>query len=551
MIKTQIEDLVKKALNISHQVKFESPENESFGDYSTNVALVMAKEAKLSPRDLAQKYLEILKKDKELSKILKKVEIAGPGFINFWVKDEVLTKELEVIKKAKQDYGKNDLLKNKKIMFEYGQPNTHKLPHIGHLFSYIYGEATTRILEASGATLYRVNYQGDVGLHVAKCLWAYIKNNPEVPTKLEEKVELLQKMYQEGSAAYEESESAQRDIQEINKKIYSKDPSIAKLWEETRSWSVEYYKQFEGRLGVSYDRYYFESQVYDGGMQIVRENLGKVFKESQGAIIFEGSKYGLHDRVFITQYGTPTYEAKDLYLEDLKYQEWPFDSLVITTANEQNEYFRVVYKALEIVNSKLVGKLKHIGFGMVNLKSGKMSSRTGQIISAVDLVDTVVSRVKQLGSNEKNAEEVGLGAVKYSFLKNNPLQNTAFSIEESIADEGNSGPYLQYTVARINSVLKQDPSSKGTGNKANDLEMAILRSLIKYEETVREAAANYLPNILCNYIYDLAQKFNAFYNKHKIIGSDNETFRLLITEATGQVLKNGLNLLGIEAPERM
>lgn len=529
------------------------PENQTFGDFSTNVAMVQAKEKAVNPRALAEEIKLKLEQDKNLSEYIEYIEIAGPGFINFYLKDEALTNELKKVIKQKEEYGRNDTLKNKKIMFEYGQPNTHKLPHIGHLFSYIYGEATTRLLEASGATIYRANYQGDVGLHVAKCLWAFKKANPKVPEELQDKVELLQKMYQEGSAAYEKDEQAQKDIQAINKMIYQKDPSIVDLWTETRGWSVEYYKKFEERLGTNYDRYYYESQVYHEGLKIVEENMGKVFVKSEGAIIFEGSKYGLHDRVFVTKYQTPTYEAKDLYLENLKFKEWPFDLLVITTANEQNEYFKVVYKALQVVNKKLEGRLKHIGFGMVNLKSGKMSSRTGQIISAVDLVDTVVDRVKQLSTNANNHEEVGMGAIKYSFLKNNPLQNISFSIEESIADEGNSGPYLQYTVARTNSVISKVKlkNVKVDYSKINKEEKLLLRTITMYGEAVEIAAQTYAPNLLCNYLYDLAQKFNGYYAIHKIIDTDNEAFRVELTAAVNQILKNGLKLLGISAPERM
>lgn len=527
------------------------PENQKFGDYSTNVAMIKAKNDGEDPRIVADSIKDLLTNDKELSEYVERIEVAGPGFINFYIKQSVLLDELSIINKEGEGYGKSDVFKGLRIMFEYGQPNTHKLPHIGHLFSYIYGEATTRLLEASGATVYRANYQGDVGLHVAKCLWALKRSEDKFPDTLQDKVELLQKKYQEGSAAYEESEEAKEEIQQLNKKIYQKDSDIFDLWTETRAWSVEYYKKFEERLGVKYDRYYYESQVYDEGTKLVKNNLDKVFVKSEGAIIFQGSKYGLHDRVFVTKYDTPTYEAKDLYLENLKFKEWPFDTLVITTANEQNEYFKVVYKALEIVNKDLVGRLKHIGFGMVNLKSGKMSSRTGQIISAIDLVDTVVDRVKHLGSNENTSEEVGLGAIKYSFLKNNPLQNISFSIEESIADEGNSGPYLQYTVARTNSVINKASSSKGATKDINSEELSLLRTLSAYPYAVEAAAKSYAPNLLCNYLYDLAQKFNSFYAVHQIVGSDNEGFRKNLTKGVNIVLKNGLALLGVETPDRM
>ena len=441
-------------------------------------------------------------------------------------------------------------------MFEYGDANTHKLPHIGHLFSYIYGEAMIRIMEAAGWEVYRASYQGDIGPHVAKCLWAFEKNKPQVPESLADKAQLLQKMYQEGSKAYDENEKVKEEVNKINKLVYEGSNKYYDLWKQTRQWSIDYYKQFEKRLGINYDRYYFESEVHEKGREIVEANVGKIFKKSEGAIIFEGSKYDLHDRVFVTSAGTPMYEAKDMYLQELKFSQWPADLLIISTAHEQNEYFKVIFKALEMLHPKYTGKLKHIGFGMVNLKSGKMSSRTGNIIGGIELVDIVVERVKKFNQDKKTAEAVGIGAVKYSFLKNNPLQDTKFDLEESIAAEGNSGPYIQYTYARTQSVLHKagkQTSGKTENQKPNSEELAVLRTLPKFPEIVAAAAENYAPNLVCNYLYDLASKFNTFYNKHRIIhsGSVSSNFRLALTAATGQVLANGLKLLGIQAPEKM
>ena len=527
------------------------------------------------------------------------------GFINIWIKNEWLVKEAERVLIKREKYGQNRSLTDKRIMLEFGQPNTHKLPHIGHLFSYILGESLARTLLANGATIFRANYQGDIGLHVAKCLWSIRKTQNHPPAgeagnanlkTLTQKVIFLQKAYQEGSRAYEEDEEAKQEILEINKSLYNKsDQKLVRLWQDTRSWSVEFYKEFEKQLGVSYDRYFFEPEVYEKGIEIVKKALGKVFVKSQGAIIFEGSKYGLHDRVFITKRGTPTYEAKDMALQEVKYEEWPFDLMVITTAKEQSEYFKVVFKALETLDEKFRGKFKHIGFGMVSLKSGKMSSRTGEIISASQLVKLVKIKARDLalekGIEEKEGEffistkrehifnqrereevteRVALGAVKYSFLKSNPLQDKVFDIEESVALEGNSGPYLQYTHARAKSVLARANFQFSIINfqsifnnqfSINDEERAILRYLYRFPEVVLQAGQEYAPNVICNFLYELAQRFNVFYNKHRILANGKKTishkllatsqFRLLLTAAVGQILQNGLTLLGIPTPEKM
>jgi arginyl-tRNA synthetase len=274
----------------------------------------------------------------------------------------------------------------------------------------------------------------------------------------------------------------------------------------------------------------------------------------------------LHDRVFITKRGTPTYEAKDMALQPIKYKEWPFDNMVITTAHEQNEYFAVVFKALEELDKNFKGKLNHLGFGMVNLKSGKMSSREGNIITGIGLIEQGIEAVRKIIDDKENlsekekveiSEKVGIAAIKYSLLKGNPLQDTTFDFEESISFEGNSGPYLQYTYARAQSILREASSDQQSAisdqQRFNKEEMALLRTFYKFPEVVSDAAKNLAPNLICSYLFDLAQKFNLFYKKHQVLKakSDEQETRLALTAATAQVLKNGLYLLGIEVLEKM
>jgi len=564
MVKEGIITALKQIVG-EKDIHLEIPQKDEFGDYSTNIAMVAFEGSRSkNPHEYAESIIDQLKTNTKLSAVVKKMEVASPGFINFWLSKDALIDNLIEIDSQKENYGKSKLGK-KKIIFEFGQPNTHKLPHIGHLFSYVYGNSTSRILEAAGFEIKRANYQGDIGLHVAKCLWAYQKKNPVAPEGLEAKVKLLQECYQEGSQAYENDEKAKSEIDTVNRAIYSEDSKISPLWLETRSWSVRYYKEFEARLGITFDRSYFESEVYKEALEIVKKNSPGVFHESQGAIIFPGSEYGLHDRVFINGAGGPTYEAKDLALAKIKMKECPADKLIVTTASEQNEYFKVLIKALETIDPSFKGRFIHIGFGMVDLKEGKMSSRTGEFIGAIELVNVVVGEIKEIlktrkdisdEEKEKIAEVVGIGAVKYSFLKNNPLQNMKFDIKESISTEGNSGPYLQYTHARCQSVLakagKSKTFKKGTKNIETDPEeLSLLRSLIYFPEILGKAARDYTPNTICEYLHDLAQKYNAFYNKDKIIASENEEFRLQITKACAQILANGFDLLGIGAPEKM
>ncbi len=571
----QIQKSIQKVLNDlglkkkRSEIHLERPQDETHGDWATNVAMTLSKELKKSPREIAEDIKVGLEEQKDLMKTVEKIEIAGPGFINFTFSKDYY---LENLQKINDTYGHKTLDNPQKIIVEYGQPNTHKLPHIGHLFSYIVGNSFARILNSQGHEIKEANYQGDVGPHVAKCLYAWIKKGRPRPDNLKERVQLLQKCYQEGSAAYEESEDAKREIQEINKKIYDKNSDIQEDWQETRQWSLDFYRQFEKELGVNQEYFYLESQTWKSGQEIVKENIGKVFKESEGAIVFPGEDYGLHTRVFITQKGTPTYEAKDVGLVFKKFEDWNFDKTVITTASEQNAYFDVITEAIEQINPEFEGKIKHVGFGMISLKSGKMSSRKGKILSAPQLVEVVKEKLEEiiaergeLSDEEKSqvVERVALGAIKYAFLKGNIMQNKSFDLEESISFEGNSGPYLQYTYARIQSVLSNAPKSQ---RKLEGIDQSILTSLDseeelnlikwleRFPETVSLAAEELSPHYISTYLFELAQRFNIFYKQHSINSADSEeliTARQFLARQTAQVLKNALNLLGIEVVDKM
>jgi arginyl-tRNA synthetase len=497
------------------------------------------------------------------------VAVAAPGFINISLHQEHLWQEVKAAITRGDDYGVVDT-SGKNIMLEYGCPNTHKMPHIGHLFSYCYGESMVRIREAIGDNVFRENYQGDVGLHVAKCLWAYMKKNAagqldvSVMT-LAEKVQLLQVCYQEGSLAYDDDPAAKVEIDTINTQIYKHDAAIESIWQETRQWSIDYYDQFEQRIGVSQNQHYYESQTSQAGEKIVRENIGTVFEEDAGAVIFRGEAHDVHTRVFINGKGNPTYEAKDLGLISLKLSEdFVFDEAVYTTGNEQNDYFKVMFKTFNLIFPQTVNKLRHIGFGMLNLTTGKMSSRTGNVVTAIDLVEMVKERVRTYikenreydeAETENIAETVAIGAIKYSFLKSAATKNVSFDLESSIAFDGNSGPYLQYTYARCQSVLKKAAVMVGeiVPTDLSSEEQSILRWIYQFPEAIQEAANQYSPHVMANYIFELAQRYSVFYNNNQIITEDAAVTnsRLALTSAVAQVLKNGLYLMGIEVAEKI
>lgn len=529
--------------------------NPDFGDYTANIALTKAKEEGKTPRDLAGEMVIGLKNNKQLEKWVEKIDIAGPGFINFWLKTDVLISNLIRIDKEKEKYGTSNSLKGKKIMFEFAHPNTHKAFHIGHLRNIITGESLSRLHEAVGVKVIRANYQGDIGLHIAKALYGIEISGFDDPKGVKERAEYLGKVYAKGATVFEESDDAKERVGEINKKIYDKsDSEINKLYDETRKWSLDYFDSIYKRVHTKFDRLYFESECAESGKNIALDALKrKILEESEGAIIFPGSKYGLHDRVFISAKGVPTYEAKDFGLVKKQIAEFDPDKIIHVLGPEQLGYTSVIFKAQELTLPETKGKQLHLPYGWVKLKEGKMSSRTGNVVLGEKILDDAKTAIQEeYKTEEKIAEQIAVAAVKYSFLKTNLNQDIAFDLKESISLEGNSGPYLQYTVARCNSVLSKAPSSSQSMPEVMTYqELAVLRLLMRFGEVVEASAVGYSPNTLCNYLYDLAQKYNAFYNADKIIGSSNEDFRLALTAGTSHVLKNGLKLLGIQAPERM
>lgn len=532
-------------------VKFEHPEREEWGDLA-----VFAK-----PGPETEKLIKKLEK----LEFTESVTRVG-GFINIKLKlgylIDCMTKAVEVEKG----------LSGKKIVVEFAHPNTHKELHIGHMRTLITGEAVARILKESGAEVFRANYQGDIGPHVAKSIWGTLKIIGEQKKTLDDwenesliaRAHLLGEGYVRGNEEYEEN---REEIDALNMSLYKKDPKWMPVYEQTRKWSLDYYDEFYQRFGTHFDRLYFESNVAEQGKKNVLKNLGKVFEKSEGAIIFDGEKYGLHKRVFITAAGTPTYEGKDMELAFAQYRDFAYDKIIHVVANEQTEYFKVIIKALEMIDANMVGRQYHLSMGMVNLVGGKISSRKGEVITVDGLINEVkeTARLLMKDYDERIVEAVALGAIKYSVLKTQTALNVAFDLKQSVSMNGNSGPYLQYTHARICSVLAKNNSPlsfpslnlrEGVGGELNSEELAVLRWIYRFPEVVGEAAEKYAPNLICNFLYELAQRYNSFYNKHSILEPESgrveeREFRLAMTAAVGEVLKKGLNLLGIDTPERM
>jgi len=571
-MESEIKKLIKDALkNLDIEVSeivLEHPEDLKNGDYSTNVALAIAKSIEANPKELAEKIsVEISRLN--VDKYIEKVEVAGPGFINFYLARKFFAGSIEKIVNQAGDFGKNDLWVGKKVMIEYTQPNPFKPFHIGHLMSNAIGESISRLIEFSGAEVARANYQGDIGLHIAKAIYGLLQNE-----KLQEKIgshnlqaSNIGRAYVFGAGEYENNEEAKKEIDEINKKIYARDDEkINKIYEWGFDVTMEAFEDIYRMLGTKFDFYFLESVMAPIGEEIVRANVGKVFEESDGAIILKAEKYDpkLHTRVFITSQGLPTYETKELGLTEEKFKTDPnMDLSVVVTASEQADYMKVVAKAISLIHPEFENKMKHVTHGMMRLASGKMGSRKGNVITGESLLndarDAILEKMTDRDfsneEREKIATDVGVSAIKYSILKQAMGGDIIYDFEKSISMEGDSGPYLQYSYARANSILEkaQKENILPDPHAFPDEIFEVEKLLYKFPEVVSRSVSEYEPHYIANYLIEVARSFNSFYGNMIIVDKTDKTsaYKIALTYAFSFVLKNGLHLLGIEAPKKM
>lgn len=562
-----MEDVLKTAVNDTlntlglEQVNFSfaHPENLAYGDYACNVAMVLAPKAGKSPREIAELLKGAL--DGQIEYV-EKIEVAGPGFLNFYLARDFFVQETMRIEKLGDMWGHNESMEGKTVIVEYTDPNPFKEFHIGHMFTNSVGESIARLFMMGGANTKRVNYQGDVGLHVAYALYGMTQLG--ITADQDFTAQDLGKAYALGATAYKEQESSHEVIRGINKKVYDRtDMEVNALYDKGRSVSLSYFESLYEMLGTKFDAYFFESEVAPFGKELVLAHPS-VFTESDGAKVFEGEAYGLHTRVFLNSEGLPTYEAKELALAKMKENTLgAYDLSIISTSNEITEYFKVLKKAMSFVYPDLAEKTEHIGHGTVRLTTGKMSSRTGDVIPALAFInevkDLVQTKMKEGGADvevDPNlAQDIAIGAIKYATLKSNILQDSTFDKEQALSFEGNSGPYLQYTHARICSAVRKASSvgvESGTA-LVPQTPYALERILYRFPDVVENALIQREPHQVVQYLTLLAGVFNSFYAVEKIADAEDQyaPYKVALSKAVAQTLKNGLWVLGIKAPEKM
>ena len=525
MIKTQLEEILG--------YEIEATENPDFGDYSSNIAL---KNKDLDPQEIANK---INNQDLPFT-----AKVVG-RFINFWLKTDVLVSNLTQIDKEKEKYGSSDIGKGKTVVIDYSAPNIAKPFGIGHLRSTIIGQALYNFYQFSGYEVVGDNHLGDWGTQFGKLLYMIDS------TKTKDfSIENLEKLYVEFHKLAIEDPKLEESAREWFKKLEDGDDEAKSIWQKCIDISLAEFDRIYDLLGVKIDFAFGESYYQPFLSEIIKKG-----EKSQGAIVVNIPGF-VTPLMLAKSDGASTYATRDLATIKFRVKKWDPDIIIYEVGAEQSLHFQQLFgaaKILGLVDEKV--NFIHTKHGLYLAPDGKkFSTRKGKTIKLDEVLTEAIERAKKMGSeDEENAKKVGIGAIKYFDLMHSVQSNVVFDWEKIMNMEGNSGPYLQYTVARTNSVLAKARISNlefGIWN-LNDEELSVLRSLIRFSEIVSNAAKNYSPNLLCNYLYDLASKYNAFYNKNRVLESNNEEFRLKLTSATGQVLKNGLKLLGIDAPEKM
>jgi arginyl-tRNA synthetase len=503
--------------------------------------MALAKERGVNPKELAEEIAAKIKLP-----FIEEVSIAGPGFINFKLSREFFTQSLKVISSLGRLWGSNTSNVGHKVIIEYVNANAFKQLHIGHLMGATIGESLSRLIEFSGAEIKRESYGGDVGPHAAKAIYGIRKLDEELTP------ELIGKAYALGAKLYEEDEDAKAEIDALNKAIYlGEDKELMELHVKGREISMRAVSDILDILGTKLDRFIFESESTPYGVKIVEEGLEKgIFTKSDGAVIYEGEKKGLHTRVFITKQGTPTYEAKELGLETIKDAWWEHTQSIILTGKEQAEYFKVIKAALEDVRPEQGKKITHLCNGLMKLSEGKMSSRTGDVITAQSLIEDLVESVKEQSKDDATAQQVAVAAIKYSILKQQSGGDIVFDVTKSLSTEGDSGPYLQYALMRAKKILA-DSTKDDADAISPETPYALEKLLYRFPEVVARAQELYEPHHVTQYLTEIASEFNSFYAQEKILGGEYEGYKLLLVESVAMTLENGLWLLGIPVPERM
>ena len=571
-------------------------------DFEGNLTLVtfpLLKTSRKKPEDTAQDLGEYLKKNCKAVADFNVVK----GFLNLVIAQAAWTELLNDIN-ADEKFGEKRVTdESPLVMIEYSSPNTNKPLHLGHVRNNLLGWSLAQIMEANGNKVVKTNIVNDRGIHICKSMLAWQKwgngITPEQAGKkgdhligdfyvlfdkhYKEECKQLQEQYEkEGMTAEEAKEKAEHEAPLIKEahdmlvKWEANDPEIRALWEKMNNWVYAGFDETYKAMGVGFDKIYYESSTYLAGKKKVEEGLAKglFIRKEDNSVWADLTNEGLDQKLLLRKDGTSVYMTQDIGTAEMRFNDYPIDKMIYVVGNEQNYHFQVLSILLDRLGFKWGKDLVHFSYGMVELPNGKMKSREGTVVDADDLVASMIENAKSLSEDKVNKLEgiteeekneiariVGMGALKYFILKVDARKNMLFNPEESIDFNGNTGPFIQYTYARIRSILRKAeaqnitlPASLNDDAPLNEKEIALIQKLNDFGAAVAQAGIDYSPSGIANYCYELTKEFNQFYHDYSILNADTEAekiTRLMIAKNVAKVIKNGMALLGIEVPERM
>jgi len=575
IIKQVIEKVVRELELPTSKFVVERPKDESHGDWSSNIAMVLGKVKGVNPREIVEQIANELKQDQQLMEIVEKVEIAGMGFVNFRLKQEYLWKRVEEV--SEKDYGRNKSGKGKTVIVEYSSPNIAKPFTVGHLRSTVIGDSIANLMEMNGWRVLRDNHIGDWGTQFGKQIVAIKRWGEKGKTDytVKELVELYVRFHKEAEEDEDLPAGRQGLVDEARawfRKLEgsaqggsaSEGREARVIWQMCVEASWKEFERIYELLGVKHSQEFADGRglgesFFEDKMDVVVQELedkGMLKEGERGAklVFFPDDKYP--PAMILKGDGATLYHTRDLATDKYRLDKYKPDLIINEVGSEQTLYFRQLFEIEKMLGWYEEDQRVHIGHGMIRFSDGKMSTRKGNVIWLEEVLEEAIKRAGEFGKGDKKvAEQVGIGALKWNDLKGEAKRSMTFSWKEILNMKGDSGPYVQYTYARAKSVLKKSKKrivdltlpvvSLGAG------ELAIVRWLDRYPEVVAEAGSRYAPHMIANYVYELAGRFNTFYNKHQIIGSEEESQRVMLTSAVARVIASGLGVLGIEVPERM
>jgi arginyl-tRNA synthetase len=566
MLLEELKSKIISALGLVNPI-FSYPPNSAMGDLSL-ACFDAAKDQKKNPAEVAAELVGIFTKNEELKKYFSEVKAVGP-YLNFFISAGYLARGvIDEIKKSQEKYGRNENGKNRRVMIEYSNGNTHKEYHVGHLRNISYGDAIYHLLNANGYCSIPVSYINDFGINTAKTIWNW-RRDPSYAERPEPKGYLLGRCYAKASQALEDNPEGKAEVGRIMQEIESRRGENYKLWEETRQWSVDYFASIYKELNIKFEHIFYESEEIAAGLELVKELLGKgILKKSEGAIIADLEKYDLGVLPVIRSDGTALYPAADLALASEKFAKYHLDESIYVVDVRQSLYFKQLFKILELIGHKQ--PLVHLTYDFVTLPEGMMSSRSGNVITYQELRDKVLEKLTaettrrhpdwSAGRVRNTAFNLMIATIKFEMLKVGADRTITFNIDEALKFDGYTACYLQYGYARIRSIIrKQGIFSRLAGNNflATDLteskEKILLLQLAKYPEIITAAAAKYNPRELTKYLFELVQLFNDYYHEINILKAKPgvRKARLALVRAVAQVLENGFGILGLKALAEM